>query len=372
MRIGIDARPLTGTLTGIGHYLVEMLRALAEADPVHEFILYAHRPIAFSPPGPRWRTRVHQGMRGTGPIWLQLHGSRLAREDGIDIFWGAHFLLPLVLPRRIRAVMTVYDLVPFLYPQTMEFTNYLVIRLLLPPSLARADHVAVISHTGAADLQRLFRLTPDRITVVPPGVARRFHPLERADARARVAQAFGIGQPYLLAVGTLEPRKNLITLVRAVAALPRSVRSRAVVAIVGASGWKTSALRAAAAPLVREGAIRFLGYVAEADLPSLYAGATALLFPSLYEGFGIPVIEAMASGTPVVASDIPVLREVAGDAACFVPVVDPAGWANAVVRLLDDAALRATLVERGLHRAGQFTFDASARRMLDLWDRLVP
>lgn len=370
MRIGVDARPLASRPAGIGHYLQEMLSAMAVVSG-HEFILYAHRPIVFSPSNPNWRTRVHRSPKGTGPIWFQLYASRVAARDDVDLFWGAHFLLPPGLPKRIRSVITVYDLVPFLYPQTMRFTASLVYRRLLPPSLARADHVTVISHAVAADLQRTFHLAPDMISVIPPGVAPHFRPIERDTAVAHVARAFGVDRPYLLAVGTVEPRKNLLTLVRAIADLPLSLRQGIAVVIAGARGWKNSSLVAAATPLLREGTLRFLGYVPDADLAWLYSGAIALAYPSLYEGFGIPVIEAMACGTPVIASDIPVLREVAGEAAVFVPPLDTSRWSSAIADILEGASSRVALSTLGIARAAQFSYQASAQRMLDVFERLV-
>lgn len=371
MRIGIDARPLAGPRTGIRNYLYGLLTALAKADSVHEFILYAHRPMAFDLPNSRWHIHVHRGIGAPGPIWLQLHASQLAIRDRIDVFWGVHFLLPLRLPRRIPAAVTVYDLVPFVFPRTMEFKNYLMTRLLLPPSLARAQRVMVISETAGRDLQRLFQLPPERISVVSPGVAPHFRPHDPAEARARVARTLGIERPYLLTVGTLEPRKNLITLVRAVAALPTAVRGRVSVVVAGASGWKNSSVYAAAAPLVQAGRIRFLGYVPEDELPWLYAGTTLFLFPSLYEGFGMPVAEAMASGAPVVVSDIPVAHEVAGDAAAYVAPTDADAWAKTILRLLSDPAQQTAMRDRGIRQAARFSFEESAMRLITVLERLV-
>ncbi len=367
MRIGVDARPLASTLAGIGHYLVELLSAMAPLSR-HDFVLYAHRPVGFALPNARWRAEL---IRSPGSAWLQLYGARLARQDGIDLFWGAHFLLPPRLPPRIRTVLTVYDLVPFLHPRTMRFSAYVLYRTLLKPSLMRADHITVISHSVAADLQRMFSLPPERMTVIPPGVAPHVRPHGREAATEHVARAFGIDRPYLLAVGTLEPRKNLLTLLRALTELPVAVRRRMTVLIAGTRGWKNSALDAAAAPLLREGTLHLLGYVPDAELPWLYSGALALVYPSLYEGFGIPVIEAMACGTPVIVSDIPVLREVAEQAAIFAPPLDVGQWSLAIGRILDDPAMRTELVERGKARATQFSYDVSARRMLDVFGQLV-
>jgi glycosyltransferase involved in cell wall biosynthesis len=373
MKIGIDARPLIGSRTGIANYLTGLLYAVAAVDQEHEFILYAPRAVTFQPPNTRWRARIHRGLKGTnGGLWLQVYGRRLIERDGVDLFWGAHFLLPLRLARRIPAIVTVYDLVPFLFPQTMEVHNYLALRILLRPSLARAQHVIAISRTTATDLQRRLSVPPEKVSVIPPGVAPQFGRQDPAEARRHVANAWGIVTPYLLSVGTLEPRKNLATLLKAYAALEPAMRKRWVLVVAGAEGWKNSSIRAAAGPLEAEGAVRFLGYVPDAELPWLYAGATALLFPSLYEGFGMPLIEAMASGLPVVASDLPVTREVAGDAALFIPPMDIRGWTRAIEWAIHDEQGRISLRKRGFERVRQYTFEASARRFLDVCDRFTP
>jgi glycosyltransferase involved in cell wall biosynthesis len=373
MKIGIDARPLIGSQTGIARYFHEMLRALARVDRRHEFILYAPRPLAFQPPNNRWRTHIDQGLWPTsGVVWLQVYGRRLVERDHVDLFWGAHFLLPLRLTRRIPALLTVYDLVPFLLPRTMVVGNYVALRILLPSSLARAQYVITISRTTALDLERKLRIPPEKISVIPPGVAPQFGPRGPEETRTRTANTWGIVKPYLLFVGTLEPRKNLVTLLKAYALLPPAVRKRWILVAAGAEGWKTSSIRAAAEPLEAEGQVRFLGYVPDAELPWLYAGATALVFPSRYEGFGMPVIEAMASGLPVLASDIPVTREVAGDAALFVPPLDAQGWARAMEQVIQDGRARASLREHGLERAGQYSFDRSAGLFLDIFNRFGP
>lgn len=373
MKIGMDARPLIGPRTGIANYLCGLLEALGKEDQTDEFLLYAPRPIAFPLPNDHWRTRVYRGIKGTnGPLWLQVYGRRFAERDRINLFWGAHFLLPLFLTRRIRTIVTVYDLVPFLFPETMEALNYLALRILLPPSLARADRVIAISHTTASDLQRKLGVPPEKITVIPPGVASHFTPRDPDEARQHVARVWGLLNPYLLFVGTLEPRKNLATLIKAFASLPVTTRKTWTLLVVGAAGWKNSLIHAAADPLKLEGTVRFLGYVPDQELSWLYTGATVLLFPSLYEGFGVPLIEAMASGLPIVASDIPVVREVAGDAALFVPPLDAQGWTRAIERTIQDGLARASLREHGLERAGRYTFERSARLFLDICNRFTP
>jgi len=373
MRIGVDARPLTGPPAGIKTYLSELLNTVAGLDGRHEFILYAHRPITFDIPSSRFQVRIRRTLMDVGSLWLQLYAPALAAADGVDLFWGADFLLPLGLPQRIPAAVTVYDLVPFLFPQTMQLSNYLVTRFLLPPSLARAQRIMVISESAAADVRRVLGISPDRISVVTPGVRAGFEVRDPLEARHRIAERLDVdaGRPYLLTVGTVEPRKNLITLVKALASLPRATRARFSLLVAGAPGWKASALHGLARPLVREGTLRFLGFVSQEDLPWLYAGAAMFLFPSLYEGFGIPVIEAMASGVPVLGSDIPVMREVTRNAAAFVAPTAADDWAKAIVDLLDDPPRQAEMRAQGLAQAAGYSFEQSAHRLLDVFAELA-
>lgn len=372
MKIGIDARPLVRRRTGIGRFLGGLLAALSRDDRGYDYILYSPRHIDFSIPNPRWRTRMVPGIRGLkGSLWLQLVGKQLAERDEVDVFWGPAFHLPVLLDRRIPAMVTVHDLVHVFSPQTMEWQNYMLMKLLLRPSLWRAQHITADSESTAQDLQRRMHVEAGKISVVYPGVTSDFSPRDREEARRYVAAAFGQDGPYLLTVSTLEPRKNLNTLLRAFALVPAGIRSHLRLLIAGAKGWKNSSIYATAAPLLAEGSVRFLGYVSDDDLPWLYAGAALFLFPSVYEGFGIPIAEAMASGVPAIVSDIPVSREVAADAARFVDPLDASGWARAVEELLDDSRQQETLRQRGVQVAAAFTCHRSAERLLTVVERVV-
>ncbi|HXF81971.1 MAG TPA: glycosyltransferase family 1 protein [bacterium] len=343
---------------------------MAERTTAHEFILLTSRPITFAPPGPNWRVRRFRGPKGTNGLpWLQLYGPWLLRRERIDVFWGPHFLVPLLTS--VPALVTVHDLVYRFFPQTMERYNYLAFRTQFAPSLQRARHITTVSRTTADDLQQTMGVAPSKVTVVYPGVAKPFYPRDPEEAARRVAAAFGLRSRYLLAVSTLEPRKNLPTLLRAFAALPEALRRTCPLVVAGYRGWKSTETLAAAAALERNGSVRLLGYVSDADLPWLYAGATALVFPSRYEGFGLPVVEAMACGIPAVISDIPVLREVAGDAAVFVPPMDDRAWTDAILAMIEDAPRRAALREAGLRRAGRFSYASSARQILGILEGLA-
>lgn len=371
MRIGIDARALIGPRTGIGRFLEGLVRVLGARHQEHQFVLYAPRPLSFSANGsPSLRVCIEPGIRGVpGTIWLQTHVPLLARRDRLDVFWGAMFHLPVMLPPRVPAVVTVHDLVHLFFPHTMTASNYWTMKVLLRPSLWRAQHVTADSHVTAGDLQRMMRVPPAKVTVVYPGVSPAFHPRDAGAARRKVADAFGLSASYLLAVATLEPRKNLHTLIQAISTLPESIRRRWPLVVAGGEGWKNSSVYAAAAPLVREGSVRFLGYVADESLPWLYAAAALLVFPSVYEGFGIPVAEAMACGLPTIVSDIPVMREVAEGASIYVPPRNPAAWSRAILQTVEDERQLGMMREAGLARAREFRPEKSARLIMTILEQ---
>lgn len=307
MKIGIDARPLLPPLTGIGEYLRGFVSALAEGDGKNRYFLFSHRPLDFPPPNQRWRIvhgRVNGRMRSTA--WFQTAVPRWARRLGIDLFWGPRHHLPLRLPVRTAAVVTIHDLVHRRHPGTMSLSNLLLERLLMGPSLRRADRVAAVSRATARELRRFHPHADPKIRVVSPGIPA-FPP--------EAAPAFPPPTPYFLAVGTREPRKNLE---RVMAAFERmETRGRRVhLAVVGGGGWKQRALDERLRSARSDGRrIHLLDYVPRSVLPSLYRNAVALVYPSLYEGFGLPILEAMSLGTPVITSDRSAMAEVAGTAA---------------------------------------------------------
>ncbi len=366
MKIGVDARSLCGPRAGVARYLRGLLDSLAEDTSLH-FFLYVPRPLQNVAYPAHWRVRVGPAYgRIRIPFWYQGIVPFLARRERIDVFWGVNTILPLALPSWIPSVVTVHDLVHRRFPETMETKNYLITRALFVPSLRRASCVVANSEATAAEVISTYGVSSDKVHVVPPGVSSDFHPRDPQQVRDRCASTWGVSPGYLLCVGTLEPRKNLRTVIQAVARLPAHVRRDHPLLVCGAPGWKMARLREVAAPLVREGSLRFLGYVRDEDLPWLYAGAAIFLFPSLYEGFGIPLVEAMRTGIPIVASDIPAVREVTSGAAVLVLPCLPEQWAETILTLLRDERWRADLSARGLSRASVYSWRTSARRLREI------
>lgn len=328
MRIGLDGRPLLGRRTGIGRYVFEICRELDVLLPAAEFFVYAPEPVELPVVSPRWRCRVEarRWARALKPIaWLKLRAGRLCREDSLDAFWGSATLFPQ-LPAGTRRVSTVYDLTFRVAPQTMSRTHLLAQRLFFAHDVRRAHHRVAISHGTAARLQEW--LGGRLAAVAPPGLSPAFHPRQAAAVGATLSR-FGIAKPYFLAVGTWEPRKNLERLVRVFRTLRVAGElSDSRLILVGGAGWKDERLRrllqvsdSVSTPVESDG-VTAVGFVTDDDLAHLYTGCRAFVFPSAYEGFGIPILEARACGAPVVTTDLPELREAGGDGAIYVSATD--------------------------------------------------
>lgn len=356
--IAIDASRLSvAERTGTERYSYELIAALARIDRWQPYALYTNGlPAALPPLGPNFTLRSLPMPR----LWT--HG-RLGPQLALDrpglLFVPAHVVPLAGAP---PSVVTIHDLGYLAFPQAHTARRRLELHLTTRWSLRAARRVIAISQATKDDLVRHYGADPARIAVVHHGLSAGFRPTEDPGALAR----HGLREPYFLYVGTLQPRKNLARLIEAYA---RAVRSGGdagpaawpLLAIAGRRGWLTETIERRAAQLGIADRVRFLGYVPDADLPALLSGATAFLFPSLYEGFGMPVLEAMACGTPVLTSSTSALPEVAGDAALLVDPGDTDAIADAIARLAADPGLRAELRGRGLARAAQFTWERCAR-----------
>jgi glycosyltransferase involved in cell wall biosynthesis len=364
VRIAIDARPLSMDQgAGIPTALRSLLQALAALDRENEYFFYSPRDFAFSAPeGFRWVKRLGPSIPGT--LWLQSVVPFWLREDRIRLFWGTQHVLPLLSPRDVRMVLTVHDIVYRRYPETMRFYNRWVARLFQGASISRADRVAASTAFTARDLVDYLDADKDRLDVIHLGVGEPFAPMEKSLALSRLGGLTGEG-PYILAVGSLEPRKNLSMVFRAFESLSRRWPHR--LCLAGPAGWKTDVLSLLSPAVSKR--VSLLGYVPRDLLPALYSAADAFVFPSLYEGFGLPPLEAMACGTPVISSDASCLPEVLGDAALYAPPHDADAWIRAVDQVLGAPGVREKMSIAGPLRARGFPWSETARKMLDLFGR---
>jgi len=315
LRLGIDGEALRLPLSGVGQYVLQLCRALEELLPDAQFFAYARLPAErLALPSARWTLRREARpllRRLPSFLWLKTRGAALCRRDRLDVFWAGRTLHPR-LAAPVRTLCTVHDLNHLVVPETMEAITRWSHRLWLRGDVARADCVVANSQGTAQRLRDMLALPVHG--VVPPGLTEVYRPLPAADRAGALAalQALGITPPYLLSVATLEPRKNVELLFRTFVELTRrgELAGHQLV-LAGARGWQDEALLRELRAAGADGVV-LPGFVPDALMPALYGQARALLFPSRYEGFGMPVLEARACGTRVVVADSPELRESGG------------------------------------------------------------
>ena len=362
MRVGLDGTPLIGARTGVGWYTYDLVDAMAAAAPDDEFLLW---PISW-----RWANRVesppHSNVQvvrkfaPARPLWKSWEWfSRPATERFVDcdVFHGTNFVGPP--SRRVPLVVTVHDLGFIRYPETCD-AAVLAMAKALPAVLDRSAAVIAVSEFTRGELEEWLPRVAGRVRVVHNG----FHARGAALVATRTNDN---AVPYALFTGTLNRRKNVDVLLDAVAIL-RSRGSRLRLVLAGGHHPSFDVDAAVASRDLDAGAVTITGYIGEDEMAALYAGASVFVFPSLYEGFGMPLLEAMAAHVPIVATNAAATAEIAGDAALLVDAsADGGTWADAIQRMLDDSDLRANLTRAGDARVELFSWDRAARETLAVY-----
>jgi glycosyltransferase involved in cell wall biosynthesis len=362
--VAVDLRALVTEATGIGVYTRELLGALARSRSTgFRYLGMAHRPVRDGDRLAAAGVAVEVRPGPLGVIWQQVALPRRLGGGDVDLFWSPLNTLPLACP--VPAVVTVHDLTAVLFPEAHTARVRWSILPFLGRSLTRAARIVAVSQATADDLAFHFPEVRGRVRVVPNGVDPRYRPAP-AEEVARIRRAAGMPEGWVLSVGTLEPRKNVATLLRAWEGLKAEDEDFPPLVLAGGAGWKSGPLARRLADLEPWG-LRHLGRVDDDRLLALYQGALAFAYPALYEGFGLPVLEAMACGLPVVTSDVSSLPEVAGDAGLLVDPRDAAALAGALRRLVREPGLAGELGRRGEERARRFTWSAAAAAMEDVF-----
>ncbi|QXZ80902.1 glycosyltransferase family 1 protein [Rhizobium sp. L51/94] len=360
MRIGVDARNLVTSITGISRYVLESCRALSEMG--HDLILYLpeRQPSNLQLPG-----RVNAALAYRGgllrTVWGQTRLPILAQRDDLDIFWGPAHRLPTMLSSKLQAVVTIHDLVWRDASSTMTLQGWLADMSLMGPAISRASRVVAVSNATAVSLEMAYPNSKQKTRVVYPGLT------VFPEHLALPSEYLDIQRPYMLFVGTLEPRKNLAKLLQAYAQLPGTIRRQLSLVIAGGPGWKVDHL----ADLARLGiadSVRIVGYVTDAQLAGLYRDAEFLVMVSLYEGFGLPIIEANSMGTPTIVSSTSSLPEVAGKAAILVDPNNVDEISNAITSLWSDRDLHARLSANALSNAARFSWKNTATGLISVFE----
>lgn len=370
MRIALDYTAALRQGAGIGRYTQGLVAGLAALETRPDLTLLVAADADRGPFGGREaqppfpQRRLPLSSRQQAILWHRLH-LPLPLEwlaGAFDLFHAPDFVLPPL--RRALGVITVHDLSFLRVPECAEARLVAYLTQAVPHAVRRASRILADSVNTQRDLTALLDVDPARIDVVYPGIGPRYQPVTDGEQRRAVAQRYQLNGPFILSLGTLEPRKNYPRLIRAFAQLRRQSGLAHTLVIGGGKGWLTESLFALAEQEKVASFVRFLGYVDEADLPALYSLADLYAFPSRYEGFGIPVVEAMACGTPVVCADNSSLPEAAGAAAILVNADDTDALAAALERGLTDQAWRAAARRLGQAQAARFSWRASAAQLV--------
>lgn len=365
MRIGIDARLADYTRGGIARYTTQLVHALRALDGEHELIGIRARRPQVEPPG----LPTHQTRSVYTPPHHRLETHLLSwelRRAGLDLLHSPDVVPPR--PGSWRSVITVHDLAFLRFPGllTTQSRRYYGS---IQRAVQQADAIIAVSEATAYDLVELADAPPDRIRVVYEAADPTLGPMDPELAARLVRERFGLEQPYILFVGTLEPRKNLPLLLQAYSMIRKEFPARLVLA--GGRGWLSQEVFDTVQRLALSDGVTFLGEVSPSDLQPLYCAADALTLPSLYEGFGLPPLEAMACGTPVVVSNGGALPEIVGDAGLVVRPDDPEDLAHGLGWVLGNTAFREALIRRGHTRAAAFSWHKAAQETLAVYESVA-
>ena len=368
--LGIDARAVTSQPAGKGRYVLGLLEGWTMLAPADQLLIFGPPGLLRDPVWPsHWEViEVPPSLRGSLVI------DRLARKRGVEtLIAPSNYSLGVVA--KTPTVTIVHDIAVFVVPEARPSLKVrLAERLLLGRCLQRSRKVMAVSEFTRQELIHYFHTSPAKIGVAPNAVDHHFQPSRpgQSAVEARIIKRYDLPKNFLLFVSTLEPRKNLVRLLEAYEQLPNNILADYPLLLVGRLGWSTTAILAKLQPLLERGLVRQLDYVAGGDLPLLYQLATVVVFPSLYEGFGLPALEAMASGTPLLTSNVSALPEVVGEAALLINPLNTRAILGGLTNLITDQNLRKRLREKGLQQAAKFTWLQTAQALRLAVENLRP
>ncbi len=364
MRIGIDAYPLVKSKAGISRYISNILEELFAIDKKNKYILYLPKEIKLS------KVNVSQLItkgifKKSAILWMQFGANNDFLRDKIDLFWGTQAFLPLRAPSKVKKIVTVYDLVWKCYPGTLNWDNKIIFPVFFKKSMQSADKIMTISRTTADDLTKYFPFCKNKTDIVYCGIKQCAGSGNQGNLG--IFNKFNIGPKYILTVSTLEPRKNIINLIKAYSILKQKPGFDYQLVIAGAKGWSGDIISCIFKKVsFNKKDVIFTGYVDDVQLSQLYENSSLFAMVSVYEGFGMPVLEALLHGIPEIVSKIPVFKEVLGDNACFVDPLDYRSIAQGIEKIISDNSIKEKFLKNKEQILEKFSWKHSAKKVLDL------
>jgi glycosyltransferase involved in cell wall biosynthesis len=376
MQIGIDGLPLTAAKTGVGHYTYELARALASAKPSSQFEIVYPSTYATISPDKLNSAQVPPNLKlnrvTVGPLgrhWWSAGLPRYIRRSKLKLFHGTNYDVPLW--RSCATVLTIHDLSQLLHSETHEKRSVRRARRRLPLMSRTADLIITPTESVRVDVCELLKVSPAKVFAIPEAARGCFKPLSFAET-AETRKRLGVRDDFLLTVGTLEPRKNLSVLISALAELAKErPENTTQLVIAGGRGWLSSPLFETIKKSPVQDRIVLTDYLHDDDLQALYASCRAFVYPSIHEGFGLPPLEAMACGAPVIASRIPALEETTGAAALLFDPRNVNELTRNILQLLDNESVRRELVAAGERRAAEFSWEKTARLTWNVYEEAL-
>ncbi len=372
MRIGIDATALPPQPVGAGNYIIQLIRALASLKVNDEFVIFAQQrgqALISLPENASFEWIILEDRNpGSRLIWEQTLFPQLIRKSGVDLLHSMHYTRPVKLP--CASVVTFHDMTFFLYPELHTRAKRVFFPLAIRASARQADALTAVSESTRQDAIRVLGISPEKIAATQLGVDPAFRPINDAATKRVIAEKYDLPERFILYVGLLEPRKNLPMLIRAYKRLIDGGENYKLV-LVGRYGWMYEELLGQINNLDLEGMVLLTGYMSQEDLPLVYNLSSLFVYPTLYEGFGLPALEAMACGVPVITTDVSSLPEIVGEAGILVPVNNVEALYGAMIAVLGDEDLRRKMIKKGIQRAAKFTWEQTAKLTFQVYQQVM-
>jgi glycosyltransferase involved in cell wall biosynthesis len=373
MKICIDAYSLVPPRTGVGNYVYYLLKYLFKIDKKNQYVLLSPRKfdINFDGYGTEFIKDFLSLPPKTAPVlWYNFLLPIKFKKYKCDLLFSPGFFSPIIL--NIPSISVIHDLTPLLYPEFHTFTNHVMFKFYLPSSLKKNKKVITVSNATKRDLINIFKIPEEKIVTIYPAVDREiFRPISNSDALNRVKEKYILPDKFILFVSTLEPRKNLPTLLKAFYNLKRKKSIPHKLVCVGKKGWFYEKIFETVKNLNLEDNVIFTGYVPDEDLVAIYNLAEVLVYPSFYEGFGLPILEAMSCGCPVIASNTSSMPEVVGDAGILIDPYSVEEVENAIQKVIEDETLSNKLRKKSIKRSQYFSWKKTASEVLKCFYKVL-